>query len=147
MELRNAIEFCNRWLFYSYQHQKILTLAELRSAKICQPGRLIGWHCRMPTSFSRTDEMHLDESFTILLWLIADNFTPQGENAGTRLFNVFINLSQYVLCWTLLILGISIRSKLFLTEVRLNVTVYWYRYSVTTAGNPCRREHGQHLAS
>jgi hypothetical protein len=41
--------------FNSNQHQKILTLAELRSAKICRPGRLIGRHCRMPTSFSRAE--------------------------------------------------------------------------------------------
>jgi hypothetical protein len=32
------IKFYNRWPFNSYQHQKILTLAELRSAKICWPG-------------------------------------------------------------------------------------------------------------
>jgi hypothetical protein len=46
------IEFYNRRLFNSNQHQKILTLAE-----ICRPGRLIGRHlgrhCRMPTSFPR----------------------------------------------------------------------------------------------
>ena len=43
-------------IFDSYQHQKkyiFLTFAELRSAKICRPGRLIGRHCRMLISFSR----------------------------------------------------------------------------------------------
>jgi hypothetical protein len=80
--------------------KKVLTLAELRSAKICRPGRLIGRHfgrhnCRMPTSFSRAGIVclvhwlcwHFDGNNKLIRW----RFVVHGSVDGYTRIPVFLH--------------------------------------------------------